>query len=80
MERSARFVVVLLLRHIAAAEFSENRDRLFAGIVAQSASSPELLDRVVEGWWSPKSRARAKRKELSQNIFEIFQGLDWPVA
>ena len=33
MERSARFVVVLLLRHLAAAEFSENRDRLFAGIV-----------------------------------------------
>ena len=30
MERSARFVVVLLLRHLAAAEFSENRDRLFA--------------------------------------------------
>src|SRR5262249_9010365 len=31
MERSARFVVVLLLRHggIAAAEFSENRDRFF---------------------------------------------------
>jgi hypothetical protein len=28
----------------------------------------------------PKSRARAKRKELSQNIFEIFQGLDWPLA
>ena len=33
MEGSARFVVVLLLRHLAAAEFSENRDRLFAGIV-----------------------------------------------
>ena len=34
-ERSARFVVVLLLRHsgLAAAEFSENRDQLFAGIV-----------------------------------------------
>jgi hypothetical protein len=30
MERSARFVVVLLLRHLAAAEFTENRDRLFA--------------------------------------------------
>ena len=30
MERSARFVAVLLLRHLAAAEFSENRDRLFA--------------------------------------------------
>src|SRR3974377_1330127 len=35
MERSARFVAVLLLRHggSVAAEFSENRDRLFAGIV-----------------------------------------------
>src|SRR6516225_6420001 len=35
MERSARFVAVLLLRHggSAAAEFSENRDRLFAGVV-----------------------------------------------
>jgi hypothetical protein len=30
MERSARFVVVLLLRHLATAKFSENRDRLFA--------------------------------------------------
>ena len=30
MERSERFVAVLLLRHLAAAEFSENRDRLFA--------------------------------------------------
>jgi hypothetical protein len=29
MEGSARFVVVLLLRHRLAAEFSENRDRLF---------------------------------------------------
>ena len=26
MESSARFVVVLLLRHLAAAEFTENRD------------------------------------------------------
>src|SRR5262249_36728626 len=33
MEGSARFVVVLLLRHLAAAEFSENRNRLFAVIV-----------------------------------------------
>ena len=33
MERSARFVVVLLLRHRLAAEFSENRDRLFADSV-----------------------------------------------
>jgi len=35
MESSAQFVVVLLLRHsgLAAAEFSENRDQLFAGIV-----------------------------------------------
>ena len=32
MESSARFVLVLLLRHssLVAAEFSENRDRLFA--------------------------------------------------
>ena len=30
MESSARFVVVLLLRHLVTAEFSENRDRLFA--------------------------------------------------
>jgi len=30
MEGSARFVVVLLLRHRLAAEFTENRDRLFA--------------------------------------------------
>ena len=30
MERSARFIAVLLLRHLAATEFSENRDRLFA--------------------------------------------------
>ena len=30
MERSARFVVVPLLRHLAAVEFSENRNRLFA--------------------------------------------------
>ena len=29
MERSARFAAVLLLRHLAFAEFSENRDRLF---------------------------------------------------
>ena len=29
MERSARFVAVLLLRHLAAAEFSEDRNRLF---------------------------------------------------
>src|SRR5262249_43086668 len=33
IEGSARFVVVLLLRHLAAAEFSENRNRLFAVIV-----------------------------------------------
>ena len=32
MERSARFVAVLLLRHLAAAEFSENRDRLFGSV------------------------------------------------
>ena len=32
MESSARFVVVLLLRHLAAAEFSENRDRLFGSV------------------------------------------------
>ena len=30
MESSARFVAVLLLRHLVTAEFSENRDRLFA--------------------------------------------------
>ena len=30
MERSARFVAVPLLRHLAAAELSENRVRLFA--------------------------------------------------
>ena len=30
MESSARFVAVPLLRHLAAAEFSENRERLFA--------------------------------------------------
>jgi hypothetical protein len=30
MERSARFVAVPLLRHLAFAEFSENRDRVFA--------------------------------------------------
>jgi hypothetical protein len=28
--KDRRFVAVLLLRHLAAAEFSENRDRLFA--------------------------------------------------
>jgi hypothetical protein len=35
MESSARFVAVLLLRHggVVANEFSENRDRLFAGTV-----------------------------------------------
>ena len=33
MESSARFVVAPLLRHLAAAEFSENRDRLFADTV-----------------------------------------------
>jgi hypothetical protein len=35
MERSARFVAVLLLRHggSVADEFSENRDRRFAGTV-----------------------------------------------
>src|SRR5690242_21686914 len=32
MERSARLVVVLLLRHLAAAEFSETRDRLFGSV------------------------------------------------
>src|SRR5262249_17547918 len=32
MERSARFVAVLLLRHLAAAEFSENRDHLFGSV------------------------------------------------
>jgi hypothetical protein len=32
MESSARFVVVPLLRHPAAAEFSENRDRLFGSV------------------------------------------------
>jgi hypothetical protein len=32
MKRPARLVVVLLLRHLAAAEFSENRDRLFGSI------------------------------------------------
>ena len=32
MESSARFVAVLLLRHLAAAEFSENRDRLFVTV------------------------------------------------
>ena len=30
MEWTARFVAVLLLRHLATAEFSEDRDRLFA--------------------------------------------------
>src|SRR6516225_5612974 len=32
MESSARFVAVLLLRHLATAEFSENRDRLFGSV------------------------------------------------
>jgi len=32
MERSARFIAVLLLRHLAAAEFSENRDRVFGSV------------------------------------------------
>jgi hypothetical protein len=32
MESSARFVAVLLLCHLAAAEFSENRDRLFGSV------------------------------------------------
>ena len=32
MEGSARFVAVLLLCHLAAAEFSENRDRLFGSV------------------------------------------------
>src|SRR6516162_9026259 len=32
MEKSARFVAVLLLRHLATAEFSENRDRLFGSV------------------------------------------------
>ena len=30
MEWTARFVAVLLLRHLATAEFSQDRDRLFA--------------------------------------------------
>src|SRR5262249_40383058 len=30
MESSARFAVILLLRHLVTAKFSENRDRLFA--------------------------------------------------
>ena len=33
MKRSARFVAAPLLRHLAAAEFSENRIRLFADSV-----------------------------------------------
>ena len=33
MEGSARFVIVPLLRHLAAAKFSENRVRLFADSV-----------------------------------------------
>src|SRR6516162_9139098 len=33
MERSARFVALLLLRHRLASEFSEDRDRLLAGTV-----------------------------------------------
>jgi len=32
MESSARLVAVLLLRHLATAEFSENRDRLFSSV------------------------------------------------
>ena len=32
MESSARFVAVLLLCHLATAEFSENRDRLFGSV------------------------------------------------
>ena len=32
MESSAWFVAVLLLRHFATAEFSENRDRLFVTV------------------------------------------------
>jgi hypothetical protein len=32
MERPARFIAVLLLRHLAAAEFSENRDRFFGSV------------------------------------------------
>jgi hypothetical protein len=32
LEKSARFAAVLLLRHLAAAEFSENRDRLFGSV------------------------------------------------
>jgi hypothetical protein len=32
MERSARFAAILLLRHLATAEFSENRDRLFGSV------------------------------------------------
>ena len=32
MERPARFVAVPLLRHLAAAELSENRDQLFVAV------------------------------------------------
>ena len=32
MEWSARFAAVLLLRHLAIVEFSENRDRLFGPV------------------------------------------------
>ena len=32
MEWSARFAAVLLLRHLATVEFSENRDRLFGPV------------------------------------------------
>jgi len=32
MERSARFVAAPLLRHLAAAELSENRDQLFVAV------------------------------------------------
>src|SRR5215469_1701004 len=32
MKRTARFIAALLLRHLAAAEFSENRDRLFGSV------------------------------------------------
>src|SRR5215470_16405469 len=71
MERSARFVAVLLLRHSGsvAAEFSENRDRLFADIVERplwvrsghrAASSTADLsgtcDRHVDGMHGPYSR------------------------
>ena len=44
MESSARFVAVLLLRHLATAEFSENRDRLFA--ISAEPIDTYAVDRV----------------------------------